>query len=88
HIAIYIADFSGPYRKLVKRSLISLESNQHEYRFVDIVDLDTGSTIFQIEHEVRSMRHPVYARRLVNRDPSLTVHNFLQSQEDLAPVRN
>ena len=43
HVAIYLADFSGPYNKLLERHLISRETNQHEYRFIDIIDLDTGT---------------------------------------------
>ncbi len=72
HIQISLADFSGPHRKLVERGLITEESDQHQYRFTDLVDLDSGKVLFQIEHEVRSMRHPLYARPLVNRDPTQT----------------
>ena len=37
HIAIYAADFSGPYRALAERSLVSAEDNPDQYRFIDIV---------------------------------------------------
>jgi hypothetical protein len=70
HFQIYLADFSGPYKRLKERGLISRESNQHEWRFVDIVDLASGTTVCQIEHEVRSMRHPLFGRTLVNRNPA------------------
>ncbi len=69
HVAIYLANFSGPHRRLGERGLISRETNQHEYRFIDITDLDTGRVLARLEHEVRSMRHPMYARALVNRNP-------------------
>jgi catechol-2,3-dioxygenase len=39
HVQIYITDFSGPYRRLLKRGLVSQEDNQYQYRFRDIVDL-------------------------------------------------
>ena len=42
HIQITLADFSGPHKKLVERGLITEESDQHQYRFVDIVDVDTN----------------------------------------------
>ncbi len=77
HVAIYLADFSGPYNKLLERDLISRETDQHEYRFIDIIDLDSGAVLFQLEHEVRSMRHPMYARPLVNRNPSMTNRNYV-----------
>ncbi|MEQ8818245.1 MAG: VOC family protein [Thalassobaculum sp.] len=72
HVAIYIADFSTPYRKLGERSLVSVETGQHEWRFEDIVDLHSGETLFTVEHEVRSLTHPLFARPLVNRNPAQT----------------
>lgn len=72
HIQISVADFSGVHRRLLERGLITEESNQSQYRFQDIVDPDSGQLMTTLEHEVRSMRHPMYARRLVNRDPAIT----------------
>jgi hypothetical protein len=69
HIQIYIANFSDPHRRLRERELITEESDQYQYRFVDIVDPESGAKLFAIEHEVRSMSHPLYARPLVNRNP-------------------
>ena len=31
---------------------------------------DNGKLLFKIEHEVRSLTHPLYARPLVNRNPA------------------
>jgi hypothetical protein len=84
HVQVYLANFSGPYRKLVERGLITQESNQHQYRFVDLVDLDSGQVLFKIDHEVRSMSHPMYARPLVNRDPSMNNVRFHPGQEHVA----
>ena len=78
HIQVYIADFSGPYRRLLKLGLVTEESDQHQYRFKDIVDPESGKVLFTIEHEVRSMKHPIYMRPLINRDPA-------QSNVDYAP---
>ena len=72
HVQISLVDFSGPHKKLLDRGLISEESDQHQYRFLDIVDPETNQPLFRIEHEVRSMRHPMYARPLVNRNPEIT----------------
>jgi hypothetical protein len=82
HVAIYIADFSGPYRKLLERGLVSREDDQHQYRFEDIVDLDTGKVLFKIEHEVRSLKHPLYGRPFVNRNPAQTNQRFAPGYED------
>ena len=85
HIAIYIANFSEPHAKLNERGLISEESNQHQYRFQEIVDLDTGECLTEIEHEVRSVSHPLYRRLLVNRNPATNVQNFRRGNEVFVP---
>lgn len=72
HIQVYVDDFDGPHRLLRERALISEESGEHQYRFESIVDLDTGRPLYRIEHEVRSTRHPLYRRPLVNRNPAQT----------------
>jgi predicted enzyme related to lactoylglutathione lyase len=76
HVQVYVADFSGPHRKLLKRGLIFEESDQHQYRFKDIVDPEGGKVLYTIEHEVRSMKHPIYLRPLVNRNPSQSNINY------------
>jgi hypothetical protein len=76
HVQMYITDFSGPYRKLRERNLISIEDNQYQYRFQDIVDLDTNKVLFSVEHEVRSATHPMYLRPLLNRNPVTTNQNY------------
>ena len=81
HIQVTLADFSGPHKKLVERGLISEESDQHQYRFLDIVDVDTNKPIFRIEHETRSMRHPMFNRTYVNRNPDMTNRNFAPGHE-------
>jgi hypothetical protein len=83
HVQIDVADFSGPYRKLRELGLISEESSQHQYRFRDIVDPDTRTVLFTIEHEVRSLQHPMYARPLVNRDPAQTAMNYRPGRDSL-----
>lgn len=81
HLQIYINDFSGPHRRLKERNLIIQESDQHQYRFQDIVDLDSGKVLFTIEHEVRSMRHPLYLRPLVNRNPSQNIMRYAPGED-------
>jgi hypothetical protein len=76
HVQIYITDFSGPYRLLSERGLVSQEDNQYQYRFRDIVDLASGALLFTVEHEVRSATHPMYLRPLINRDPSQTNRTY------------
>ncbi len=82
HVQIALSNFSGPHALLQARGLITEESNDAQYRFQDITDLDTGAVLCTIEHEVRSMRHPMYARALVNRNPTQTNNDYAPGQED------
>ena len=77
HLQLYLVNFSGPHRQLKERGLITEESNQHQYRFKDIVDPETRQPLYQLEHEIRSITHPLYARPLVNRNPAQTNQNYV-----------
>ena len=72
HVQVSIADFSGPHRRLLERGLVTEESDEHQYRFADIVDPEDGRVLLQLEHEVRSLRHPMFGRALINRNPAQT----------------
>jgi len=84
HVQIYITNFSGPYRKLLERDLVSQEDNQYQYRFRDIIDLESGKPLFRVEHEVRSATHPMYMRALVNRNPAETNRTYAPGHEQWA----
>lgn len=86
HIQITLADFGGPHAKLRERGLITEESNPWQYRFTDIVDPDTGKVLFIVEHEVRSMTHPLYARPLVNRNAAINNRNYAPGHESWPPA--
>jgi len=81
HIQVYVANFSKPHRELVERKILTEESNQYQYRFNDIVDPASGKKLFEIEHEIRSITHPLYARPLVNRNPRQTNRNYVQGRD-------
>jgi hypothetical protein len=72
HIQIYIADFASPYRWLKQRDLINMETDADEWRFQWITDPRDGNKLFQIEHEVRSMKHRLFGRPLVNRNHGIS----------------
>lgn len=81
HIQVYIADFSGPHRRLAERGLVTEESSEHQYRFRDIVDPASGKRLFTLEHEVRSLTHPLYARPLVNRNPAQSNREYVRGHD-------
>jgi len=85
HIAVYVADFSGPYRRLAERGLISEENGEFQYRFTDIVDPEGGRALFTVEHEVRSLTHPMFRRPLVNRNPDQGVLGYVRGRDAFIP---
>ena len=85
HIAVYISNFSGPHAFLKERGLVTEESNDYQYRFEDIVDLDSGELLFKIEHEVRSATHPMFQRNLVNRNTSQNLQRYVHGRDALVP---
>ncbi|HUH85704.1 MAG TPA: hypothetical protein VLX85_13930 [Stellaceae bacterium] len=84
HVQVYLADFSGPHKKLLAKDLVFEESDQWQYRFKDIVDLESGKLLYTVEHEVRSMTHPLFNRPLVNRNPAQTNRRFAPGHETAA----
>ncbi len=85
HIAIYVADFSGPHRYLHQRGLITEESDAFQYRFQQIVDPDSGEVLYELEHEVRALGHPMYRRPLVNRNPESNFFTYKRGNEHFSP---
>ncbi|CAE7562932.1 unnamed protein product [Symbiodinium microadriaticum] len=72
HLAIYIQDFDACFERLLQRGLIWVnprfvhldkstnldEARKYNcFRFKDILDLETGEKLFELEHEVRSTGH-------------------------------
>lgn len=86
HIQVTLADFSGPYGRLLERGLISEESDESQYRFLDITDPVSGQVLLRLEHEVRSMRHPLFARPLVNRDADTEQSNYRPGADTFPPA--
>jgi hypothetical protein len=85
HIAIYISNFSGPHRWLKEHGLITEESNAYQYRFQAIVDAETQAPLFVVEHEVRSLCHPMYRRPLVNRNPAQRQATYVRGRDEFVP---
>jgi catechol 2,3-dioxygenase-like lactoylglutathione lyase family enzyme len=85
HIQIYVANFSGPHRWLRDRGLVTEESSRYQYRFQDVVDPESGRVLFTVEHEVRSLRAPLYLRPLVNRNPAQRQPTYQRGRDAFVP---
>lgn len=80
HMQLYTANFSGPYRWLAERGLTYGEE-RHQYRFADLIDPTSGARCFTIEHEIRSLQHPLYGRPLVNRNAQQSVRDYRRGHD-------
>ena len=78
--------FSSPYGFLKIHKLIMEDVSNHQFRFKDVVDPKSGKKVFALEHEVRSLRHPLYHRLLVNRDPTQIQSSYVRGSDALIPV--
>ena len=83
HIAVYIANFSAPYDALEQRGLVTEELRNHQFRFQKVVDPATGELCTELEHEVRSLQHPLHGRAFVNRNPSQLITSYRRGQDAL-----
>jgi hypothetical protein len=83
HVQIYIADFSGPHRRLKELGILTAETSEYEYRFRDVIDLDSREVLFTVEHETRSQTNPMYGRPLINRNPAQTNTDYKPGHDSL-----
>jgi hypothetical protein len=87
HVAIYVANFSRPYDWLKNRGLITEEPRNHQFRFRALVDPATGERVCALEHEVRSLHHPMFQRNFINRDPNQSQRTYRRGRDGLIPFR-
>ena len=87
HIAIYVGDFSGPCSFLEEHGLITENLAGHQIRFQSIVDPESEQIVFTLEHEVRSLKHPMFRRPLINRDPDQNQAAYARGRDALVPYK-
>lgn len=88
HIAIYVANFSRPYGLLKSRGLITEDVRNHQFRFKELVDPRNGDSVFLLEHEVRSLHHPMFHRSFANRDPEQSQRHYRRGRDAVNPFRD
>ncbi len=86
HIAVYIADFSGPLGWLEQRGLVTEGVRNHQFRFQDIVDPNSGEQLHTLEHEVRGLFHAMYRRPMANRNADQSMAAYVRGGDILSPV--
>lgn len=86
HIAVYVANFSGPYNALNEHGLIMEDVRNHQFRFKTIADPETWEPLFTLEHEVRGLHHAMHNRFMVNRNPDQSQMSYTRGHDAFVPV--
>jgi hypothetical protein len=68
HVNVYLSNFSTVHEDMRRRGLISLERDEFQFNFHNIIDPSSNELLLELEHEIRSIDHPAYLSPLVNRD--------------------
>ena len=61
------------------------QSAADKFSFLDIVDVGSRAPLLRLEHEVRSITHPLFGRPLVNRNPEQTNRNYRPGRDAFVP---
>jgi len=85
HIAIYVTKFAAAFNFLRDHNLILGDIDNHQFRFKQIINPDSGAGVFCLEHEVRSLYHPMFGRPFINRDPRQSQRNYRRNRDKLVP---
>jgi hypothetical protein len=81
HIQVYLADAVSAYERCRELGIVSRDHGAADWRFILIVDPDDGRLLYQLEHEVRDLQHPLYGRPLVNRNPAQRQASYQPGQD-------
>jgi hypothetical protein len=81
HIQIYLANFSGPYGRLHDMGVPVRDTSQHQYSFAELRDVRSGELLFSLDHETRSMTHPMFGRALINRNAMQGLGGYRAGQD-------
>eukprot|EP00475_Leptophrys_vorax_P029513 TRINITY_DN4342_c0_g1_i1.p1 TRINITY_DN4342_c0_g1~~TRINITY_DN4342_c0_g1_i1.p1 ORF type:complete len:335 (+),score=82.69 TRINITY_DN4342_c0_g1_i1:38-1042(+) len=87
HLQLYVTDFCAAYKRFHAEGLtwnnsrfddksdsLELAISYFQFRFKDFVDPETKQVVYELEHEIRAVTHPYYARTLVNRQGTVGIY--------------
>lgn len=86
HVQIYLADAAGPYERCEALGLVTRQASRSDWRFVRIVDPLDGRLLHELEHEIRDLAHPLFARPLVNRNPAQRLAGYRAGADALTDL--
>jgi catechol 2,3-dioxygenase-like lactoylglutathione lyase family enzyme len=84
HIQIYSDSAENAHRRMHERGLVQRDQGVSDWRFTDLVDPVDGRCLYQLEHEMRDCMHPLYGRRLINRNPAQYQATYRRGDDELS----
>lgn len=68
HFCIYLRDFEDTRDRFHDAGQVSEYTDENQFRCAGVADPRSGEVTFLVEHEVRSVKHPLYLTTKTNRD--------------------
>lgn len=85
HIQLYLNCGEDVHRRMHALGLVRRDQGPGDWRFTDLIDPSDGRRLYQLEHEMRDCAHPLYGRRLVNRNPDQRQSRYRPGEDELPP---
>ncbi len=83
HVQLYLDRPEEAHRRLGLRGLLQRDRGAQDWRFTQLVDPADGRPLYELEHEMRGCSHPLYGRRLVNRNPAQQQSSYRPGEDEL-----
>jgi hypothetical protein len=83
HVQLYLRDAEAAHGRMHARGLLRRDQGARDWRFTALVDPLDGRPLYELEHEMRDCSHPLYGRRLVNRNPAQRQAGYRPGQDEL-----
>jgi catechol 2,3-dioxygenase-like lactoylglutathione lyase family enzyme len=83
HVQLYLDPPEDVHRRLGVRGLLRQDRGAQDWRFTELVDPADGRPLYQLEHEMRGCAHPLFGRRLVNRNPAQRQATYRPGEDEL-----
>jgi hypothetical protein len=83
HVQLYLDRPEDAHRRLGALGLLRRDQGAQDWRFTDLVDPVDGRPLYQLEHEMRGCAHPLFGRRLVNRNPMQQQSTYRPGEDEL-----
>ncbi|WP_157271960.1 hypothetical protein [Azohydromonas aeria] len=83
HVQLYLRDAEAAHGRFRARGLLCRDHGARDWRFTALIDPRDGRPLYELEHEMRDCTHPLWGRRLVNRNPAQRQAGYRPGEDEL-----